>query len=165
MGSLALLFPPWGCKYLLHFQSLIQQLHQGPHAVRFILCICQALTEPPRRQPYQALSGSCQQALPSILNSIWVWRLYMGWILQVGQSLHGLSFSLCSTFYLPVCSSAYFVLLLRRTEASTLWSSFLLSFIWSVSCIVGIPSFCSIIHLSVSTYHLCSFVTNLPHSG
>jgi hypothetical protein len=48
--------------------------------------------------------------------------------------------------------------LLRRTEASTLWSSFFLSFILSMSCIMGIPS-------SVSTYHVCSFVTSLPPSG
>jgi hypothetical protein len=52
--------------------------------------------------------------------------------------------------------------LLSRTEASTLWSSFFLNFIWSISCIVGIPSFLPNIHLSVSTYHLYSFVA---HSG
>ena len=55
--------------------------------------------------------------------------------------------------------------LLSRTEASTLWSSFLLSFMWSVSCIMGIPCSLPNIHLSVSTYHVCSFVTELPHSG
>jgi hypothetical protein len=27
-----------------------------------------------------AISGSCQQALAGIHNSIWVWWLYMGWI-------------------------------------------------------------------------------------
>jgi hypothetical protein len=30
--------------------------------------------------------------------------------------------------------------LLNRTETSTLWPSFLLSFMWSMSCIMGIPS-------------------------
>jgi hypothetical protein len=49
--------------------------------------------------------------------------------------------------------------LLNRTKASTLWSSFLLSVIWSMSCIVGIPCSLSNIYLSV-----CSFVTQLPHS-
>jgi hypothetical protein len=39
---------------------------------------------------------------------------------------------------------------LSGTEASTLWPSFLLSFIWSVSYIVGILSFWANIHLSVS---------------
>ena len=55
--------------------------------------------------------------------------------------------------------------LLRRSEASTLWSSFSLSFRWSITHILGIPSFWANIHLSVSAYHLCSFVTGLPHSG
>jgi hypothetical protein len=55
--------------------------------------------------------------------------------------------------------------LLSRTEASTLLSSFFLSFMWSVNCIVGILSFLPNIHLSVRTYHVCSFVTGLPHSG
>ena len=54
---------------------------------------------------------------------------------------------------------------LRRTEASTLWSSFFLSFLWSVSCIVGIQSLLPNIHLSVSTLHVCPLVTELPHSG
>jgi hypothetical protein len=55
--------------------------------------------------------------------------------------------------------------LLRKTEAPTLWSSFFLSFLWSVSCIMGILSFFPKIRLPVSTYHVCSFVTGLPHSG
>jgi hypothetical protein len=54
---------------------------------------------------------------------------------------------------------------LRRTEAPTLWFSFILSFIWSVNYILGIPSFGANIPLSVSAYHVCSFVTGLPHSG
>ena len=54
---------------------------------------------------------------------------------------------------------------LTRTNTSTLCSSFVLSFIWSVSCNVGILSLFSNIHLSLNTYHVCSFVTDLPHSG
>ena len=54
--------------------------------------------------------------------------------------------------------------LLRRTEAPKLWSLFYLSFFWSVNCILGIPSFQANIHLSVSAYHVCSFVIGLPHS-
>jgi hypothetical protein len=50
-----------------------------------------------------AILGSCQQVLPSIHNSVWVWCLYMGWIPQVGQSLDGLSFSLCSTLHISSC--------------------------------------------------------------
>jgi hypothetical protein len=52
---------------------------------------------------------------------------------------------------------------LRRTESSTLWSSFFLSFMWSVNCILGIQSFWANIHLSVSAYHVffCDLVTSL----
>jgi hypothetical protein len=54
--------------------------------------------------------------------------------------------------------------ILRRTEVVTLWSSFL-SFMFSVNCILGILSFWANIHLSVSAYHVSSFVIGLPHSG
>jgi hypothetical protein len=54
----------------------------------------------------------------------------------------------------PSTSLDYFVPLLRRTEASTFWSSFLLSFMWSMSYIVGILHSLPNIHLSVSTYHV-----------
>jgi hypothetical protein len=40
-----------------------------------------------------------------------------------------------------------------------------LSFMWSLNCILGILSFWVNIHLWVSTYYVCSFVTRLPHSG
>jgi hypothetical protein len=39
--------------------------------------------------------------------------------------------------------------LLRRTETFTLWSSFFLRFIWSVSCVLGILSFWTNIYFSV----------------
>jgi hypothetical protein len=51
-------------------------------------------------------------------------------------------------------------LLLRRNEVSVLWS-----FLTFANCILGILSFWTNIHLSVSTYHVCSFVIGLPHSG
>jgi hypothetical protein len=54
--------------------------------------------------------------------------------------------------------------LLSRTEASTLWS-FFLGFIWSVNYIMSILRVLANTHLLVSTYHVCSFVTGLPHSG
>jgi hypothetical protein len=47
--------------------------------------------------------------------------------------------------------------LLISTEASTLWSSFFLGFIWSVNWILGIPNFWANIHLSVSAYCVCYF--------
>jgi hypothetical protein len=55
--------------------------------------------------------------------------------------------------------------LLSRTEASNLWSFILLSFMWSVSCTMGVPCTLTNTHLLLSTYHVCSFVTELPHSG
>jgi hypothetical protein len=112
-----------------------------------------------------AISGSCQQALLGIHNNVWVWWLYMGSIPRWG--------SLCLAF--PSVSALHFVSIfatmniffpfLRRTEAPTLWSSFFLSFIWSVNCILGIPRFWANIDFSVSAYHVCSFVIGLPHSG
>ena len=42
--------------------------------------------------------------------------------------------------------------LLRRTEISTVWSSFFLSFMWSVNCILGILNFWANIHLSVNMH-------------
>ena len=36
---------------------------------------------------------------------------------------------------------------------------------FSMNCILGIPSFWTNIHFSVSAYHVCSFVTGLPYSG
>jgi len=46
-------------------------------------------------------------------------------------------------------------LLLCRTEAATLWSSFFLSFMWFVNCILDIPNLWTNIYLSVSAYHVC----------
>ena len=48
--------------------------------------------------------------------------------------------------------------ILRRNEVSTFWSSFMLSFMCFATCILGILSFWANIHLSVSTYHVSSFV-------
>jgi hypothetical protein len=56
-------------------------------------------------------------------------------------------------------------LLLRRIKAPIFWSSFFLSFIWSVKCILGILSFGANILLSVGAYLVCSFVIGIPYSG
>jgi hypothetical protein len=57
--------------------------------------------------------------------------------------------------------------LLRSTEAYTCWSSFKKKegFIWFVNWILGILKVWANIHLSVSTYCVCSFVTELAYSG
>jgi hypothetical protein len=53
---------------------------------------------------------------------------------------------------------------LRRTKEPTFWSSFFLSFMSSVNCILGILSFGVNNHVSVSAYHVCSFMIGFPHS-
>jgi hypothetical protein len=55
--------------------------------------------------------------------------------------------------------------ILIRSEVSTFWSSFFLSFMCFANCILGILNFWANIHLSVSAYHVCSFVIGLLHSG
>jgi hypothetical protein len=67
------------------------------------------------------------------------------------------------SLYHPLPPVSILFPLLRRTQAFTLWSSFFLSFIWSMSGIMGIPSFLPNIHLSVSAYHVCSLFSRLPH--
>jgi len=51
-----------------------------------------------------AISGSCHHALLGIHNSVWVLVTVYGMDPQVGQSLDRLSFSLCSTLCLCICS-------------------------------------------------------------
>ena len=112
-----------------------------------------------------AISGSCQQNLAGICNSVWVWWLYMGWIPRWG-SLWMVIPSVSAPHFVSVTPSMGILFpLLRRIEVSTLWSSFFLSFMCFANCILGILSFWANIHLSVSAYHVCSFVIGLPHSG
>jgi len=87
----------------------------------------------------------------------------MGWIPQWG-SLWMAFPSLSAPHFVSIFPPVFLFPLLRRTEASTLWSFFFLSFMWSVNCILDFPSFWAM-HLSMSVYHVCSFVIGLPHSG
>jgi hypothetical protein len=89
-------------------------------AVNICLCICKTLTGLLRGQPYQAPFSMHFLAFTIVSGLATVY----GMNTQVGQSLGGLFFSLCSTLYLHICFCEYFVLL-RRTEATTLYSSFL----------------------------------------
>ena len=124
-------------------------------AVSIQFCIYQALAEPLRRQ---------QQALVGIHNSVWVWWLFMGWIPRWG-SLWIVISSVSTPYFVSVTPSMGILFpFLSRIKVSTLWSSFFLSFMWCVNCILGILSFWANIHLTVSVYHVCSFVTGLPHS-
>jgi hypothetical protein len=80
------------------------------------LCVCQALAEPLRRQLYQAPVSKHfveSTTVSGFGDCIW------------GSKWGSLCFSLCFTLCLRICSREYFVPLLRRTEAPTLWFSFL----------------------------------------
>ena len=118
-----------------------------------------------RASQEKVILGSCQQALVGIHNRDWVWCLHMGWIHSLGRL----------QMVIPSVSALYFISMfpprsilfpiLRRTETPTLLSSFFLSFLRSVNYILGILSFQTNIHLSVSAYHVCTFGIGLPHTG
>jgi hypothetical protein len=55
--------------------------------------------------------------------------------------------------------------ILRGSKVSTLWPFFFLSFMCFSNSTLDILSFWAKICLSVSAYHVCSFVIGLPHSG
>jgi hypothetical protein len=82
---------------------------------------------------------------------------------QVGQSLVGHSFSLCST----LCNSShgYFVPPLRRMEVCTLWPSFFFEFHVVCELYLGYSELLAYIHISVSIYHVRSFLIVLPHTA
>ena len=92
---------------------------------------------------WQSFSGESyiRQALVGIPNNVWVWWLYVGWIPRWGSPwmvFPSVSVSHFVSVSPPMC---ILFMLLRRTRISILWSSFSLSFIWSMNCILDIPSF------------------------
>ena len=100
------------------------------------------------------ISGSWQQALVGIHNSVWVWCLYMRWITKWGSLWMAIPLVSALKFISVTPSMGILFPLLRRTDVSTLWSSFFLSFMCFVNCILRILSFWANIYL----YHVCSFV-------
>ena len=106
-----------------------------------------------------AIPGSLQQNLAGICNSVWVWRLNMGWIPGWGSLWIVHSFVLAPNFVSVTPFMGILFPILRRNEVSTRWSSFFLNFLCVANCTLGILSFWANIHLSVSTYHVNSFVT------
>jgi len=125
-----------------------------------LICMSKALAGPLRRHPYQA---TCQQGLLVISNSDWACWLYMGLISRCGYFLMAFSSGYAQLF-VPLFSPLSFLFpFLRRNEASIFWSFFFYSFIWSVNFILCILSFGANMHLSLSAYHMCPFVTGLPH--
>jgi hypothetical protein len=120
-------------------------------------CVYKALTWPHKRQLYQ-------QNLAGICNSVWIWSLLMRWIPGWGSIWVALP-SVSALHFVSITSSmGIFFPILKRNKVSTLWSSFL-SFMCFANCILGIVSFWADIHLSVSAYHLSSFVILLYHSS
>jgi hypothetical protein len=110
-----------------------------------------------------AISGSFQQNLACICNSVWVWWLIMEWIPGWG-SLWGVHpFVLAPNFVSVTPSMGVLFPILRRNEVSTLRYSFFLIFLCFANCILGILSFWANIHLSLSANQVTSFVIGLPH--
>jgi hypothetical protein len=134
-------------------------LETPPHSVKWLdastpLSICQALAETLRRQLYQVLVSKHFTASPIVSRfGVCIWDGFPG---REVSAPHFVS------IFPPVGILFPF---LRSAEVSILWTSFFLSFMWSVNCILGILSFRANIHLLVSTYHVSSFVIGLPHSG
>jgi hypothetical protein len=82
----------------------------------------------------RAISGSCQQNLSGICNSVWVWWLYMGWIPGWGSLWMVLPFVSAPNFISVSPSMGILFPILRRTKVSTL-RSFFLSFMCFSNCI------------------------------
>jgi hypothetical protein len=112
-----------------------------------------------------AISGSCQQNLVGICNSVWVWWLFMGWIPRWGSLWMVLPSISAPNFVSVTPSMGILFPILRRNEVSTLCSSFFLSFTSFTNCILGILSFWANMHLSVSAYHVFSFMIGFLHSA
>jgi hypothetical protein len=112
-----------------------------------------------------AKSESFQQNLANICNDVCVWLMIMGWIPGYGSLWIVHPFVSAPNFVSVTLSMVVLFPILRRGKVPTLWSSFFLSFMCFVSCILGILCFWTNIHLSISTYHMSSFVIGLSHSG
>jgi hypothetical protein len=111
-----------------------------------------------------AISGSLQQNLADVCNSVWVWWLIMGWTPGWGSLWMVHPFVLAPNFVSVTPSMYILFYILGRNEVSMCWSSFLI-FLCFGSCILGILGFWTNIHLSVSTYQVTSFVIGLSNSG
>ena len=107
-----------------------------------------------------AISGSSQHALLGIHNSVWFGVCMLDG--SQGGTISGWPFLQSILHFVSIFTLVSILFpLLRKTEASTLGSSFFLSFMWFVNRILGIPRFEANIHLPVSAYHVCSFVKGL----
>jgi hypothetical protein len=89
----------------------------------------------------------------------------MGWIPKWGSLWMVIPLVSAPNFVSVTPSMGILFPRLRRIDVSMLWSSFFLSFMCFANCVFSILSFWTNIHLSVSAYHVCSFVIRLPHLG
>jgi hypothetical protein len=110
-GLLTLLLFLWGCKPPLLLQSLLQLLHRGPSVqsngwlwafASVFVRLWQSLSGDSHIRLSSASTSQHPQEHPGLV------AVY-GMDPQVGQSLDGLSFSLCSTRCLYISSCEYFV--------------------------------------------------------
>ena len=116
-GWLILLFILWAANPFntfspLYYTSIGEPLLCPMSAVSICLCICQALAEALKRQLYQTpVSNSGNNVNNVFLASAIVseFCIYIWMNPQVGQSLEGLSFSLCSTLCVHISCLEYFV--------------------------------------------------------
>jgi hypothetical protein len=104
------------------------------------------------------ITGSFQQNLSGIFNSVWFWWLIMGWIPGWGSLWIVHPFVSAPNFVSVTPFMGSLFPILRRNEVSTSWSSLFLIFLCFANCILGILSFWANIHLSVIAYLMTYFV-------
>jgi hypothetical protein len=114
-----------------------------------------------------AISGSFQQNLAGVCNGVSIWGLIMEWIPRYDSHYMVHPFVSAPNFVSVTNSMGVLLPILRRSKVSTLWTLFFLSFmcLQIVSCILGMLCYRANIELSVSPYHVSSFVIGLPHLG
>ena len=134
------------------FRPAFHPIDDFEHPLLYLLGTCITSQE-------RAISGSFQQNLPRIYNSVCVWWLIMGWIPGWGSLWMVHPFVLAPNFVSVTTPMGILFPILRRDKASTLW--FFLSFMCFVSCILGTLSFWANIHLSVSAYQETSWPEHL----
>jgi hypothetical protein len=129
-------------------------------AANIQLCICKALAEPLRKQPYQApfnMPFFTSKIVPGFGNCIWDG--------SPGGTVSGWPFleSLLNTLspYLPLW---VFHSPSKKDQSTHTLVFLLIELMWSVNCILVIWSFWASIHLPVSACRVSSFAIGLPHS-
>ena len=85
-----------------------------------------------------AISGSCQQNLAGICNSVRIWCLIMVWIPGWGSLCMVLPSVSAPNFVSVIPSMGILFPIRRRNKVSTLWSSFFLSFMCLANFFLGV---------------------------